>query len=72
MLIITSIPPDKIISLGETLFLAIVLDRIHLEAHAWEADDSIVILDFSYKDLADVYIYEMIHLSPCNNHRAPT
>ena len=43
-----------------------------IDGHAWEADDSIIILYFSYKDIANAYIYEMIHISPDNNHRART
>ena len=47
-------------------------DTERINGYAWEADDSIVILYFSYKDIPDAYIYEMIHISPCNNHRART
>ena len=47
-------------------------DTERIEGHAWEADDSIIILNFRYKDLADVNLYEMIHLSPCNKHRTRT
>ncbi|WP_017325160.1 DUF3598 family protein [Synechococcus sp. PCC 7336] len=45
-------------------------ERIH--GRAWEADDSIVILWFSYKDIADVYVYEMIHINSGNARRART
>ena len=47
-------------------------DTERIEGHAWEADNSIIILYFSYKDMPDAYVYEMIHISPCNNHRART
>ncbi|MGK7908975.1 MAG: DUF3598 family protein [Synechococcus sp.] len=47
-------------------------DTERIEGKAWEADDSIIILWFSYKDIPDAYVYEMIHISPCNNHRART
>ena len=51
---------------------ALWFDTERIEGKAWEADNSLVILYFSYKDIANAYIYEMIHLSPCNNHRART
>ena len=47
-------------------------DTERIEGHAWEADDSIIILYFSYKEIPDAYVYEMIHISPCNTHRART
>ena len=47
-------------------------DTERIEGHAWEADDSIIILYFSYKGIPNAFIYEMIHLSSCNNHRART
>ncbi len=51
---------------------ALWFDTERIEGKEWEADDSLVILYFSYKGIANAYIYEMIHLSPCNNHRART
>lgn len=45
-------------------------DRI--DGCAWEADDATIILHFTYKGVPDAYIYEMIVLSPCGNHRART
>ena len=47
-------------------------DTERITGHAWEADNSIVILYFSYKDIPDAYVYEMIHLSDCNNYRSRT
>lgn len=43
-----------------------------LKGYAWEVDDSIIILRFTYKDIPDIYLYEMIHLSPCGNYRNRT
>ncbi|MBD2253037.1 DUF3598 family protein [Nostoc parmelioides] len=45
-------------------------DRI--QGKAWEIDDSTVILWFSYKTAPGMYLYEMIQISPDNNHRART
>ena len=50
----------------------LLFDTERITGKAWEADNNIIILYFSYKDIADAYIYEMIHLSACNNHRART
>ncbi len=47
-------------------------DTERIEGRAWEADEHIVILKFSYKEIPDAYVYEMIHLSACNNHRGRT
>lgn len=47
-------------------------DTERIEGKAWEADDSIVILWFAYKGIPDAHIYEMIHLSTCNQHRGRT
>ena len=47
-------------------------DTDRIEGHAWEADGSIVILYFAYKGIPNAYIYEMIHISACNSHRART
>lgn len=47
-------------------------DTERIQGNAWEADDSIVILWFSYKTMPDYYVYEMIHISPCSNYRART
>ena len=47
-------------------------DTERIEGKAWEADDSIIILWFAYKGIPDAFVYEMIHLSKCNNHRART
>jgi hypothetical protein len=47
-------------------------DTERIKGHAWEVDDSTVILWFAYKSVPDFYLYEMIQISPCNNHRART
>ncbi len=43
-----------------------------IEGRAWETDDHIVILKFFYKGIPEAYVYEMIHISACNNHRGRT
>ena len=43
-----------------------------LDGYAWEVDNSTIILWITYKGIADSYIYEMINISPDNNHRAIT
>ncbi|MBT9312815.1 DUF3598 family protein [Leptothoe kymatousa] len=50
----------------------LLFDTERIEGKAWEADDSLVILWFAYKGIPDAFVYEMIHLSKCNNHRART
>lgn len=47
-------------------------DTSRLQGYAWEVDDSIIMLYFSYKDIPDIYLYEMIHLSRCGNYRNRT
>jgi hypothetical protein len=47
-------------------------DTDRIKGHAWEVDDSTIILWFSYKTVPDFYLYEMIQISPCNNYRART
>ena len=47
-------------------------DTERIDGKAWEIDDATVILWFSYKTVPDMYLYEMIVISPCNNHRART
>lgn len=47
-------------------------DTDRLQGHAWEADDATLILWFAYKTVPDFYLYEMIQISPGNNHRART
>jgi hypothetical protein len=47
-------------------------DTERIKGHAWEADDSTVILWFAYKEVPDFYLYEMIQISPCNTYRART
>ncbi|MCC5660167.1 DUF3598 family protein [Nostoc sp. XA010] len=47
-------------------------DTDRIQGKAWEADDSIVILWFSYKTNPEMSLYEMIYISPDNNNRART
>lgn len=47
-------------------------DIERLQGHAWEVDDSTILLWFTYKAMPEMYLYEMILLSPCGNHRART
>jgi hypothetical protein len=47
-------------------------DTERIEGKAWEVDNSTVILWFSYKTVPAAYLYEMIQISPDNNHRART
>lgn len=47
-------------------------DTERLEGKAWEIDDSTIILWFAYKQFPAMYLYEMIQISPDNNHRART
>ncbi|MBF2025825.1 MAG: DUF3598 domain-containing protein [Oscillatoriales cyanobacterium C42_A2020_001] len=47
-------------------------DTDRIQGEAWEADGATLILKFSYKTVADFYLYEMIQISPCNNYRART
>lgn len=50
----------------------LLFDTERLLGHAWEVDDSTVILYFSYKGVPDMYLYEMIQISACSNYRART
>ena len=47
-------------------------DTERIDGCAWEADDSTIILRFSYKTMPEMSLYEMILISPCNNYRART
>ena len=47
-------------------------DTERIQGKAWEIDDNTVILWFGYKQFPDMYLYEMIQISPNNNHRART
>lgn len=47
-------------------------DTDRIQGHAWEVDDATLLLWFSYKTVPDFYLYEMIQISPCNNHRSRT
>ncbi|MBE9005020.1 DUF3598 family protein [Fortiea sp. LEGE XX443] len=47
-------------------------DTERIQGKAWEVDNSTLILWFSYKTAPAMYLYEMIQISPDNNHRART
>ncbi len=47
-------------------------DTERIEGKAWEVDDATIILWFSYKTMPEMYLYEMINLSSCNNYRSRT
>ncbi|AFY36054.1 DUF3598 family protein [Calothrix sp. PCC 7507] len=57
---------------GEYCDQALWFDTERLKGKAWEIDDSTVILWFSYKTVPEMHLYEMIQISPDNNHRART
>lgn len=48
------------------------LITIEVRGKAWEVDDATVILWFSYKTMPEMYLYEMIQISPCSNYRSRT
>ena len=50
----------------------LLFDTERILGEAWETDDSTIILRFGYKGIPDSYVYELIVLSTCNNHRART
>lgn len=50
----------------------LLFDTDRIQGRAWEADNSTVILHFSYKGMPEMSLYEMILISPCNNYRART
>lgn len=47
-------------------------DIERLQGQAWEVDDATLLLWFTYKAMPEMYLYEMIQISPCNNYRART
>ncbi|MEQ8754870.1 MAG: DUF3598 domain-containing protein [Coleofasciculus sp. G1-WW12-02] len=51
---------------------ALWFDTERIQGKAWEVDSATIILHFTYKTIPDSYLYEMIQLSPCNNHRSRT
>ncbi|MBW4645573.1 MAG: DUF3598 domain-containing protein [Goleter apudmare HA4340-LM2] len=57
---------------GEYCDKKLWFDTDRIQGKAWEVDDSIVILWFAYKTVPDIHLYEMIQISPDNNHRART
>lgn len=50
----------------------VLFDTERIYGCAWEADDSTLLLRFSYKMMPEINVYEMIHISPCNNYRSCT
>ena len=50
----------------------LIFDTERILGKAWEADDSTILLFFSYKGVSNAYVYEMINISPCNNYRCRT
>lgn len=50
----------------------VYFDTARLKGHTWEVDDKTIILTWVYKNEPENYLYEMIQLSPCGNHRART
>ncbi|MEA5598909.1 DUF3598 family protein [Rivularia sp. UHCC 0363] len=50
----------------------LIFDTERITGKAWEVDDSTIILSFAYKGIPNAYLYEMINISPCNNHRFRT
>ncbi len=50
----------------------LLFDTERVLGHAWEVDDSTIILYFYYKGVPDMYLYEMIQISACSNYRART
>jgi hypothetical protein len=50
----------------------VYFDSERIKGYTWEADDQTILLTWHYKNDPDSYLYEMIQLSPCGNHRART
>jgi len=48
------------------------LETDHIQGKAWEVDERTIVYNFNYKSTPDVYLYEMLHISPCNNYRSRT
>ncbi|MCM0589328.1 MAG: DUF3598 family protein [Gloeotrichia echinulata IR180] len=57
---------------GQYCDKALWFDTERIKGKAWEVDNSTVILWFAYKTVPDINLYEMIIISPDNNHRART
>ncbi|MBE9125139.1 MULTISPECIES: DUF3598 family protein [unclassified Coleofasciculus] len=51
---------------------ALWFDTERLNGKAWEVDEATIILHFTYKTIPDMYLYEMIQVSSCNNYRSRT
>jgi hypothetical protein len=50
----------------------LLFDTERINGEAWEIDESTVILKFTYKEKPEIYVYEMINISPDNNYRSRT
>ncbi|RMG55503.1 MAG: DUF3598 family protein [Acidobacteria bacterium] len=50
----------------------LLFDTERIKGYAWEVDDKTIVLTWSYKNEPNKYLYEMIQISPCGNHRART
>ncbi|MBV6624883.1 MAG: DUF3598 domain-containing protein [Rivularia sp. (in: Bacteria)] len=50
----------------------LVFNTEYIVGKAWEFDDSTIILWLSYKRLSNIYLYEMINISPCSQYRFRT
>ena len=50
----------------------ITWDSGGLKGELWEIDEATLYLTFSFDDMPDVQVCEMIQLSKCGNHRART
>jgi len=48
------------------------MESDRFQGQVWEVDNNTIIMKFSYKNIPDVYLYEMIQISPCNNYRSRT
>lgn len=50
----------------------LLFDIERIQGHAWEADNSTVLLRFTYKSMPEMHLYEMIQISSCDNYRSRT
>jgi len=48
------------------------LESERISGYSWEVDEKTILLTWVYKTNPSNYLYEMIQLSPCGNHRART
>lgn len=47
-------------------------DTERIQGHTWEADNSTILLRFTYKAMPEMHVYEMIQISNCDNYRSRT